>query len=239
MFSRLVKCADCGWAMNLCGTPSYKSGGKTKYRLKYFHCGRYRQYGNTQCTTHNISYPRLYQLVLDDIRTFAYFAVVNEKELLATLTTDGNEKISQKRKQYENDLKRAQKRLNELDVLFPKLYEDNAIGTLTDRNYALISARYQKEQEELTVTVSELEQQLRMLRTAVADVTTWVELIQNYTDIEELNASLLNELIEKIVVYERERKDGVRHQRIDIYYRFVGLIRSNALEEKPTMDIEK
>lgn len=236
MFSRLVKCADCGWAMNLCSVQTDKRTKNTKTALRYFHCGKYRQFGKTQCSTHNISYPKLCTLVLDDIRTFAYFALVNEQELLKTLTTDGNEKISQKRNQHQKDLERAQKRLDELDVLFPKLYEDNATGKLTDRNFAFLSVRYQKEQDELTITVSELEKQLKMLDSAVADVSTWVELIKQYTDIEELNASLLNELIEKIIIHERTQIDGVRHQRIDIYYRFVGLIRSNALEEKPTVE---
>jgi DNA invertase Pin-like site-specific DNA recombinase len=239
MFSRLVKCADCGWAMNLCAQQTDKRAKNPKIERRYFHCGKYRQYGNTQCSTHNISYPKLCMLVLDDIRTFANFALVNEQELLKTLTTDGNEKISQKHKQYQKDLERAQKRLNELDILFPKLYEDNAKEALTDRNFALMSTRYQNEQNELTVTVSELEKQLKMLESAVADVSTWVELIRQYADVEELNASLLNELIEKIEIHERTNIDGVRHQRIDIYYRFVGLIRSNTLEEKPAIDIEK
>ena len=230
MFSRLIRCADCGWAMNLCAQQNNKNGKIPNAERRYFHCGKYRQYGKTQCSTHIISYPRLRQLILDDIRSFAYFALVNEGELLKTLTTDGNEKISQKRNQYQKDLERHQKRLNELDVFFPKLYEDNAIGKLTDRNFALISAKYQKEQDELTVTVSELEKQLKMLESAVADVSTWVELIRQYTDIEDLNASLLNELIERIDIHERQQIDGVRHQRIDIYYRFVGLIRSNTLE---------
>jgi len=34
----------------------------------------------------------------------------------------------------------------------------------------------------------------------------------------------LNELIDKVVVYDAEKINGKRLQRIDIYYRFVGLI---------------
>jgi DNA invertase Pin-like site-specific DNA recombinase len=236
IFSRLVKCADCGWAMNLCSVQSDKRAKNPKIERRYFHCGKYRQFGKISCSTHNISYPKLCKLVIDDIRTFALFATVNEKELMATLTTDGNEKISQKRTQYEKELERSKNRLKELDILFPKLYEDNVTGKLTDRNFALFSDKYQKEQEVLIARVSELEKTLEALRNAVTDVTTWVELIKNYSDIQVLNASLLNELIEKIVIHERSYIDGVRHQRIDIYYRFVGLIRSNALEEMPACD---
>ena len=46
-----------------------------------------------------------------------------------------------------------------------------------------------------------------------------------YTDLTELTAPLLNELIEKIVVHEGVRDDsGNRTQEVDIYYRFVGMI---------------
>ena len=45
------------------------------------------------------------------------------------------------------------------------------------------------------------------------------------TDITELNAHILNELLEKIVVYEKEEnQDGVKSQRIDIYYKFIGYV---------------
>ena len=50
-------------------------------------------------------------------------------------------------------------------------------------------------------------------------------------DIEngKINAVILNELIEKIVVHEKEiGADGVRTQQVDIYYKFIGLINQKA-----------
>lgn len=41
---------------------------------------------------------------------------------------------------------------------------------------------------------------------------------------KELTKPVLNELIDKVVVYDAEKINGKRVQRIDIYYRFVGLI---------------
>lgn len=49
--------------------------------------------------------------------------------------------------------------------------------------------------------------------------------MRQYTDLQELNARILNELIEKIVVHEKERsKDGTVTQQVDIYYKFIGYI---------------
>lgn len=50
-------------------------------------------------------------------------------------------------------------------------------------------------------------------------------LIRKYTNLTELTAPLLNELIDKIVVHEATKdENGKRVQDIDIYYRFVGMI---------------
>ena len=46
--------------------------------------------------------------------------------------------------------------------------------------------------------------------------------LRKYTNITELDAHILNELIDKIVVHEKEIINGQRTQRVDIYYKFVG-----------------
>ena len=47
----------------------------------------------------------------------------------------------------------------------------------------------------------------------------WVDLISKYSEINELTAPLLNELIEKIVVHEKTiDTDGKPTRDIEIYY---------------------
>ena len=57
------------------------------------------------------------------------------------------------------------------------------------------------------------------------DAEKWVKLIRQYSEITELDAPLLNALIEKILVHEGKRgTDGVREQEVEIFYRFAGKI---------------
>ena len=57
------------------------------------------------------------------------------------------------------------------------------------------------------------------------DEWLWVDLISKYSEINELTAPLLNELIDKIVVHEKRiDADGKPTRDIEIYYRFVGRI---------------
>ena len=55
----------------------------------------------------------------------------------------------------------------------------------------------------------------------------FTNIIQKYTNITELDEIILNELIEKIIIHECEYIDWKRVQKIDIYYRFVGIILKN------------
>jgi site-specific DNA recombinase len=48
--------------------------------------------------------------------------------------------------------------------------------------------------------------------------------VREHTDMKELTKPVLNELIDKVVVFNAEKVNGKREQRIDIHYRFVGLI---------------
>ena len=53
----------------------------------------------------------------------------------------------------------------------------------------------------------------------------FLPLVRQYTDLQERNARILNELIEKIVVHEKERDEtGNTTQQVDIYYKFIGYI---------------
>ncbi len=49
-------------------------------------------------------------------------------------------------------------------------------------------------------------------------------LFKTKINITELNARILNELIEKIVVHEKEIINGKKYQTVEIYYKFVGLV---------------
>ena len=55
--------------------------------------------------------------------------------------------------------------------------------------------------------------------------TIFLPLIWKYTNVQELTPHILNELIEKIVVHEKEiGEGGVKTQQVDIYYKFIGCV---------------
>ena len=110
----------------------------------------------------------------------------------------------------------------ELEILLQRLFEENVAGRLNNSNYTTMFARYQKEQEELTVHVEQLKRKLALVGEFHDNGKKWIDLIAKYKDLQELDAPIINELCEKILIHESEKIDGKRTQKIEIFYRFVG-----------------
>jgi uncharacterized protein YjgD (DUF1641 family) len=114
---------------------------------------------------------------------------------------------------------------DEVDKLFARMYEDRVNGTITEQNFTMLSQKYQTEQAELAEKIEKLTVNLETVKQTEADAEKWIALLKQFSDPDQLDATLLNTLIEKILVHEAEKDEiGTRTQDVDIYYRFVGKI---------------
>lgn len=217
IFAGLVKCADCGWAMHF----ARQNKGN---RCGYYFCGTYSKKVD-ECTMHFISYNTLYAYVLDRLQFWAALAAADERKLLERLLQSGGENRAAERKKQAAELRKAEKRRNAVNELFVKMYEDWSAGRITESNFNLLSERYQAEQAELDDKIAMLKAALENADQSAEDAGKWVKLIRQYSEVTELDAPLLNTLIEKILIHEgKKRPDGVREQEVEIFYRFVGKI---------------
>lgn len=103
--------------------------------------------------------------------------------------------------------------------------EQNAAGAISDERFTSLSAGYEQEYRALEQVVAEYETAAAETRDAASRVERFAGLIREYTEIEALNARILNKLIDHIVVYQREKhEDGSQTQGIEIYYQFIGKV---------------
>ena len=65
------------------------------------------------------------------------------------------------------------------------------------------------------------------------NVNQFIELAKKYTDFTVLTAPMLNEFIDKIVVYAPYRDEVDRFQQIDIYFNFIGQFELPKVEPTP------
>ena len=85
--------------------------------------------------------------------------------------------------------------------------------------------KYQDEQIDLEEKISMLKTKLSQSAETEKNAERWISLIRKYTGVTELTSTLLNELIEKIVIHQgTTTEDGFRDQEIEVYYRFIGKI---------------
>ena len=114
-------------------------------------------------------------------------------------------------------------RMDELDILLQKLYEDYALGRLPEKRHAKLSGQYEAEQEQLEARLAELQAEVDGIQEDSEKVSSFMELVNRYTDFTELTTPMLNEFIDKIVIFEATGGRTVnRSQRIDIYFNFIG-----------------
>ena len=129
------------------------------------------------------------------------------------------------------ELNKAKKRITEIDNLIQKLYEDNAIGKISDERYAILSMSYEEEQQELKDAIPEMQRYLETETDKTESLQKFIDKVKRITQIKELTPELIHEFIDKIVVYAPRYLDGKRVQIMDIYYNGVGILRELTPEE--------
>ena len=115
-------------------------------------------------------------------------------------------------------------KIAELNTVVNKPYEDYALGRITGDRYRSLSESYESELKEKTSEKESVERKLGALSEKKINADRFFGIIRKYTDITELTAPILNELIDRIVIYEKEEIDGEAFRNVVIFYRFAGKI---------------
>ena len=225
----LLYCADCGGKMYVHRT----NNGK---RISQYTCSNYTKVPcGTLCPTqHRINESAVLTLVSDTLRAIAEYSKNDRTEFIHTVqetqVAQQSADISKKRRR----LAAAQKRTGELEKLICKIYEDNALGKLSDARYRALDAQYAKEQDALEIEIAELEKAVTGYEQSQKSAEKFIALIDKYENFDTLTNTMLNEFVEKILVHERARKGSQdTTQEIEIYFNFLGRYIPPSLQPVP------
>ena len=228
LFSGLLFCGDCGYKMYL------QKGAGTPERKHAYTCGNYRNRARNDflCTTHYIRKSVLKELVLADLQRVLAYVKEHEREFVRTAAECGEQAMKKALAQQRKELDKAERRMDELNLLFRKLYEDMALGRLSNEQFALLTSGYEDEKAALTKRAAELRKEIESAAERGADVKRFVALVRRYSEISELTYENVHEFIDRILVHELDRETNTR--KIEIFYSFVGKVDSG---EEPTESI--
>ncbi len=218
IFSGHLFCKDCGSKLYYCTSRSYKEN------RHFYRCSKYKNTSSKSCTSHTIREHILKELVLENIKqVLSYIRCYEDLFIKQKLETSLEEqkKIDSINKKL---LSQYEKRIKDIDNLIQHIYEDNISGKITDERFTTLSLNYEKEQKELKSKVKELANKLDTTKQQELDLTSFVSKVKQYTEISELTPEIINELIDKIYVYQSEKVNGKPTQQIDIYYNGIGII---------------
>ena len=174
--------------------------------------------------THYVRVDFLEEVVLGEIRRLTKFASLYEDEFVKAVIGHSQQAEQTDRKLKEKELQTLLARDEELDGLFERIYEDNVSGKLSDDRFAKMSRRYEDEQKELAEKIKKLRSEIEKQSSRSMTTDMFIGLVRKYTRARKLTPRMLNELIEKIEVFNAEKIDGVWEQRLRIHYNCVGTI---------------
>ena len=229
IFHGIVYCATCGKSMQV---RYEKVGRRDKDRRTgkerepidkaYYICQTYNRLGKNACTSHKIEARDLYNLVLSDIQEVAVMALKDKEAFYCRLSRRMEKQYladtDSLKKEYENLAQRNQ----EIDDTFINLYTDKAKGILTEMRFLKLTDAMEKEQERNQNRMQEIAALISEEEHSEGDVQMFMGEIRRYAAITELDETVLNRLINRILIGEPKKVDGVKTQEVRIVYNFVG-----------------
>ena len=226
-------CADCGAKMynhrKQGGKPNYTNPttGKTYMRspADFYVCSKHTNAAHrfqATCTKHHVGTKAVRTFILEAIKAASIFVQTDEAQFINQIREASEVRQEETAKAYKKRLTKAQKRVAELNGLFRKIYEDNSSGKLSDKRFEMLSSEYEQEQEELEKAIAEMQTALDNFTEDSTRADKFIDLVKRYTDFSELTTPMINEFVEKVIVYEANTSSGERVQDLEIYLNFIG-----------------
>ncbi|EAC3819517.1 DUF4368 domain-containing protein [Listeria monocytogenes] len=205
LFSGLLYCADCG------GKLYFNRGKGIDRKQENYFCSSYRR-RTTECTAHYIRSVVLEEVVTKNLRKTMKYIQANGKSFFVDVLKGDQQARKKEAQQQQKQLHDAQKRIAELDAIFPQLYEDMVSGRINSERFDKLSSAYEKEQATLKQQVLEISNE----KQAELDVNAYIQelrqFVRKHVYFETLTSELLHEMIDKIIVHDNKQ--------IEVHYKF-------------------
>ena len=189
LFSGFLKCNECGYAVSF----------SASHMVEYYSCAQYRRYGNEKCSSHYIRKDELEKYVINEIKKYANMAKRKRSELESLLESQNKDELAS----LNTRLSALTSRNNEIKNLMKQLYEDNVNQKISDKVFSTLLSEYEAEQIEVESNLKVANDRMKAIKNYNSDSAKWINTIENYPNISDLNREILTELIDKILISEK------------------------------------
>lgn len=231
IFSGLLVCKDCG---NKLG---YHFNQKNP-DIKYFNCSTYNKRHRECPKSHYVRADFLEKVVLGEFQRLAKFVSKYSDSFEKAVRGFAKDKTELEVKRREKDLKAAQGRSNDIDIIIQKLYEDKVGALISDERFAKLSTQYEQEQTTLADKISALQVEIQQEAERAQETDVFLAAVKKHSRIRKLTQQMLYDLVDRIEVHHAQKVDGITVQHIDIYYHCIGSIEIPDILPIPETDVQ-
>ena len=225
VLSGIMYCGDCGNKMYNVRCQGWD------HSKEYFTCATYRKQRGG-CSSHQVRTEVVEKLLLQSLKELIRYASEYESEfvemVLQKTQKARNAELREKKREYDQ----SKARIAELDQIMQRLYEDNISGKISDERFIKLTETYENEQHQLQIKITTLEKYLTDAQGKTVNLKTFLQYVQKYTNLEQLDAEVIRTFVEKVIVYEREPGKKRRGVRLKIVYNCIGEIKIAKPPEK-------
>ena len=235
IFGGIAVCGRCGYS--LCSSGTVYKGEREKYW--FLSCNHKSKRFENPCEGVSMKYADLLEVVRQDLNSLIKLSDKEISKLVNQVLEEINDESAKKVR--EAKIEKAKARLNVINRTIGKLYTDNAEGKLADSRLEVMVADLEKE-------ASGLEKALEVLCAPPPDddirsnYKRFFDLAKQYSTVEVLDRDTLLTFVEKIEVgpkllpdgyVKAPRKNAVYQQSVKIYYKFIGCLHLEPLQNFP------
>lgn len=217
MFQGYIYCADCGKRLSI--RRSCRNGEVVSAA---YCCNTYRR-NPMLCTSHYTRCDVLEEFTLKQIRKLICAFKNDPNVLVKKLQADMDVKSKKEINAAKRDLKKLQNRSLELDKIISKLYEDAVLQKISEERYSALAEKFENEQKEISEKIEAYQKKITSENLTLNSIDSFLQTIKKYDDVTELNQYVLLDLIEKIVIRQRQNDEDYEDV-IDIYFKSIGNI---------------
>ena len=231
--SGLMYCKDCGTKMHI---RTIHKNGKVQHVT---YCSEYAKgkAKHPKChSPHRIDVDDVMENLTEVLRKIAKFSLENKEEFESLVKNSLAKEQTEEIKKQKKRIPQITDRMEQIERVMNKLYEDNALGNIEANRYELLSRKYAEEYYSLKTEQEKIEERLSEFENANQRAKNFIKLAESYSDFEELTPTAINEFINKIVVHERDVKiSKYAVKRIEVYFNYIGKFENELTKEiEPT-----
>ena len=204
LFARKALCMNCGCTMR-----SSKSRGK-----HYLLCSN-RHVSKNACEGAFISVDRLEEIVVKELNRLSG-EYLDKPELEKNINIGNN--FEYQKSQILTDLAIYEKKVAEFSKGIQQLYMDKVIGVVGEQDFEEISKSFASERDRLKEIITNKHLELCELERRISSGNNRCELVEKYSNFENLNREIVEILIDRI--YIGKRIHGTKDIPIEIHWNF-------------------